>query len=99
MDDDDNDPPLEPVATPRPFNMVDAPPTWDSNHYLSLNALNGSHGIGTMRFQGQIQGIAVTVLLDTRSSYNFLQPMIAQSLQFLIQSATKFQVLVEMIIL
>lgn len=68
--------------------------TGEIEHHLSLNALNGSHGAGTMRFQGQIHGIDVTVLLDSGSSDNFLQPRIANCLQIPIQSTTQFPVLV-----
>ncbi|KAI5395213.1 hypothetical protein KIW84_061712 [Lathyrus oleraceus] len=66
----------------------------DSEHHLSLNALNGSHGTGTMRFQGRIQGVAITVLLDSGSSDDFLQPRIANYLQPPIESTAQFPVLV-----
>lgn len=66
----------------------------DYEHHLFWNALNGSHGAKTMRFQGQIKGITVTVLLDNGSSDNFLQPIIANCFQVSIQSAAKFFVLV-----
>lgn len=90
MEDDANDPPPENSEQA----LLDSASIGDSEHHLSLNALNGSHGMGTMRFQGHIQGIAVTVLLDSGSSDNFLQPRIAQSLHLPIQSNTQFQVLV-----
>lgn len=63
-------------------------------HHLSLNALNGSYGTDTMRFQGHIQGVAITVLLDSGSSDNFLQPKIANCLQLPIESTAQFPVLV-----
>lgn len=66
----------------------------DSAHHLSMNALSGSHGAGTLRFQGQILGINISVLLDSGSSENFLQPCIAQCLKLPIQSAEHFTVLV-----
>jgi hypothetical protein len=90
MEDDETEPPPETI----PQNPPEPPPIGDSEHHLSLNALNGSHGRGTMRFRGKIQGIDVTVLLDSGSSDNFLQPRIAQSLQLPVQSTTQFQVLV-----
>lgn len=43
-------------------------------HHLSFNALKGSHGEGTMRFHGDIQGVEIQILLDSGSSDNFLQP-------------------------
>ncbi|KAI5394533.1 hypothetical protein KIW84_061253 [Lathyrus oleraceus] len=42
-----------------------------------MNALNGSHGAGTLQFQGHVQGISISVLLDSGNSDNFIQPRIA----------------------
>ncbi|XP_058751457.1 uncharacterized protein LOC131624517 [Vicia villosa] len=66
----------------------------ETEHHLSFNALNGAQSAGTLRFQGQIQGIQVQVLLDSGSSDNFLQPRIAQCLKLPIQQAPQFQILV-----
>ncbi|XP_019431527.1 PREDICTED: uncharacterized protein LOC109338693 [Lupinus angustifolius] len=66
-----------------------------SEYHLSFNALNGSQGAGTMRFQGTIQGIQVSILLDSGISDNFLQPCIAQCLKLPIQDNDQFQVLVD----
>lgn len=63
-------------------------------YHLSLNALHGSMGTGTMRFKGNIQGVEIQILLDSGSSDNFLQPRIAHCLKLPIHSATKFPVLV-----
>ena len=92
MEDDDNEPHPHPDITLE--SLAKSMPIEDSEHHLSLNALNGSHGLGTLRFRGQIQGMDVTVLLDSGSSDNFLQPRIAQSLHLSVQSTTQFQVLV-----
>ena len=54
-----------------------------TEHHLSLNALNGSTSVGTLRFQGQIGKISVQVLVDGRSSDNFIQPRIAKFLKLL----------------
>lgn len=65
-----------------------------TEHHLSLNALNGSTSVGTLRFQGQIGKISVQVLVDGRSSNNFIQPRIAKFLKLLVQPAPGFKVLV-----
>ncbi|XP_058746820.1 uncharacterized protein LOC131619773 [Vicia villosa] len=82
----ENDPPDQTEITPVTED--------DTEHHLSFNALKGSHGAGTLRFQGQIQGIQIQVLLDSESSDNFLQPRIAHCLKIPIQDAPRFQVLV-----
>lgn len=64
------------------------------DHHLSLNALHGSTGVGTMRFQGHIQGKPVQILLDSGSSDNFLQPRLAKFLQLPIEPVSQFKVLV-----
>jgi hypothetical protein len=50
--------------------------------------------MGTMHFQGHIQGVAITALLDSGSSDNFLQSRIANCLQLPIESTAQFPVLV-----
>nr|KYP46388.1 hypothetical protein KK1_032037 [Cajanus cajan] len=62
--------------------------------HLSYNALKGSSCLGTMKFQGSINGLLVQVLLDSGSSDNFLQPQIAHSLKLPIEPIPQFQVLV-----
>jgi hypothetical protein len=74
--------------TPQPSHVG------DFEHHLSLNALNGSHGAGTLCFHGQIQGVHVSVLLDSGSSDNFLQPRIAHCLNIPIESTEQFKVMV-----
>nr|KYP63732.1 Transposon Ty3-G Gag-Pol polyprotein [Cajanus cajan] len=63
-------------------------------HHLSYHALKGSSGVGTMRFQGSINGVTVQILLDSGSSDNFLQPRIAHYLNLPIEPIPSFQVLV-----
>nr|KYP42428.1 hypothetical protein KK1_036174 [Cajanus cajan] len=65
-------------------------------HHLSYNALKGASGLGTMKFQGSVNGITVQVLLDSGSSDNFLQPRIAHCLKFPIEPIPNFQVLLGM---
>nr|KYP52382.1 Transposon Ty3-I Gag-Pol polyprotein [Cajanus cajan] len=90
MDDEDN---VELVPDP-PDNSGShmSPPLQE--HHLSYNALKGSSGLGTMRFQGSINGMLVQVLLDSGSSDNFLQPRIAHCLKLPIEPIPNFKVLV-----
>ena len=48
---------------------------------ITLYALLGSPSPGTMRVLGQIKGYWVVILLDTRSSYNFLDFVLVRTLQ------------------
>jgi len=66
----------------------------EQEHHLYFNTLKGAAGIGTMRFQGIINGVKVQVLLDSGSLNNFLQPRIAHCLKLAIEPTSKFQVLV-----
>ncbi|XP_017406476.1 uncharacterized protein LOC108319747 [Vigna angularis] len=63
-------------------------------HHLSLNALKGVTGVGTMRFQGSLQGLTIQILLDSGSSDNFLQPRIAHCLKLPVEDMFSLQVLV-----
>jgi len=76
---------------PEPLNL----PHLDSvasqlEHHLSFNALKGSSGLGTMKFQGSINGITVQILLDSGSSDNFLQPRLAHHLRLPVEPAPSF---------
>jgi hypothetical protein len=73
---------------------VEPETTTEIEHHLSFNVLKGSRGLGTLRFQGSIQGVEVQILLDGGSSDNFLQPRIANCLKLPIQAAESFKVLV-----
>jgi len=66
----------------------------EQEHHFSFHALKRAAGIGTMRFQGIINGVKVQVLLDSDSSDNFLQPQIAHCLKLVIEPTSRFQVLV-----
>lgn len=68
---------------------------WDSvEHHLSLNAMKGFTGLGTICFQAQIQGLDIQVLIDRGSSDNLLWPCIAKFLKLPIEEAPMFQVIV-----
>ncbi|MCH88512.1 hypothetical protein A2U01_0009401, partial [Trifolium medium] len=66
----------------------------DIQHHLSLNAMKGNCGMGTLRFNGTIGNIQVQVLVDSGSSDTYLQPRIAQFLKVPIEATPSFQVLV-----
>ena len=63
-------------------------------HHLSLNAMKGSNGVGTIRFTGQVGSIRVKILVDGGSSDNFIQPRVAQVLKLPIEPAPNLRVLV-----
>ncbi|XP_020206869.1 uncharacterized protein LOC109791920 [Cajanus cajan] len=75
-------------------DSVDSLPQDATDHHLSFNALKGSSGVGTIKFQGRINGCPVNILLDSGSSDNFLQPRIAHFLKLPIEPAPNFQVMV-----
>ncbi|XP_050915075.1 uncharacterized protein LOC127130039 [Lathyrus oleraceus] len=77
-----------------PVDATDEETQNTQDHHLSFNALNGSGGVGTLRFLGHIQGKPVQVLIDSGSSDNFLQPRIAKFLQLPVEHASQFKVLV-----
>jgi len=66
----------------------------EQEHHFSVHVLKKVVGIGTMQFQGIINGVKVQVLLDSDSSDNFLQPQIAHCLKLFIEATSRFQVLV-----
>lgn len=62
-------------------------------HHLSYNTLKGANAVGTMKFQGQVNGVNLQILLDSGSSDNFIQPRLAQFLKLTIEPAPQFKVL------
>lgn len=62
-------------------------------HHLSFNALKGGLGVGTMKFQCTNNGMQVQILLDSGSSYSFLQPRLAHYLQLPVEPTSGLQVL------
>ena len=63
-------------------------------HHLSLNAMKGFHGVGTIRFTGNIGNIRVQIMVDGDNSESFLQPRIAMFLKLPIEPEPHFRVLV-----
>ena len=68
-------------------------PTKDG-HHLSLNALKGGLGVGTIKFIAYIDTLYVTMLIDGGSSDNFLQPRVAKFLKRPVVQALRFKVMV-----
>lgn len=74
----------EPELQPEPLDLIEAVVGIGfQDYHLSYNALNGSPGLGTMKFQGLINGVIVQILLllDCGSLDNFMQSRIAQCLK------------------
>jgi len=65
-----------------------------NNHHLSLNAMKGGLGVGTIRFISHINTLPVTILVDGGSSDNFLQSRIAKFLKLAIAPTPPFKVMV-----
>nr|KYP42804.1 hypothetical protein KK1_035786 [Cajanus cajan] len=63
-------------------------------HHLSLNALKGGVGVGTIRFLAYIDKLPVQVLIDGDSSDNFLQSRVAKFLKLPVEPASMFKVMV-----
>ncbi|KAJ1398082.1 Aspartic peptidase domain superfamily [Sesbania bispinosa] len=84
---------LEPEPDP-PDHIAHSDAHGLQEHHLSYNALSGSFGLGTMQFQGFINGMMVHVLLDGGSSDNFLQPRLAHCLKLPIEPVPDTQVMV-----
>ncbi|MCI36261.1 hypothetical protein A2U01_0057483, partial [Trifolium medium] len=70
-----SDPILDPIT--EELSVMD-PILEGDTHHLSLNAMNGFASVGTIRFQGYINGHPVQVLIDGGSTDNFLQPRVAK---------------------
>ncbi|XP_014489586.1 uncharacterized protein LOC106752417 [Vigna radiata var. radiata] len=64
------------------------------NHHLSLNALKGGTGVGTIIFLAYVDKLPISVLIDGGSSDNFLQPRIAKFLKLPVEPALTFKVMV-----
>lgn len=64
------------------------------DHHLSLNALKGGLGVGTIKFMAYVGTMLVKVLIDGGSSDNFLQPIVAKFLKLPIEQAPMFRVMV-----
>ena len=48
---------------------------------IHLHAISGDHALNTMKVVGQVQETPMTVLLDSRSSHNFISESLACQLE------------------
>lgn len=78
----------------KPDSVEEHADTGSDSHHLSLNAMRGSNGVGTIRFTRQIGSIRVKILVDGGSSDNFIQPRVAQVLRLPVEPAPNLRVLV-----
>lgn len=69
-------------------------PNPPENFHLSLHALTGQPAPTTLRFSASIHGHIVSVLVDTGSFHNILQPRLATFLHLLTQTIESFSVMV-----
>lgn len=66
----------------------------DTYFHISLQAVTGQPSPKTLKFRGTIDGLSVSVLIDTGSTQNILQPRIAHHLQLPHNRIPKFSVMV-----
>ncbi|GJT96586.1 ty3-gypsy retrotransposon protein [Tanacetum coccineum] len=86
------DPPYPPLP---PLSLVNPNTTPDNIHFqLSVDASVGLPSPRTLRLCGIINGHQVSVLVDSGSSHNIIQPRVAKFLQLQISNAPRFSVLV-----
>ena len=81
--------------------LCDQPPfpspellAFDSPSKISLHALTGSTDPRTLRLTGYIHGKPITILVDSGSTHNFVQPRVAELLRLTISPANPFDVTV-----
>ncbi|MCH94215.1 hypothetical protein A2U01_0015172, partial [Trifolium medium] len=89
LQDDDSDPDPDP-----PEDSPEVVRSDEDHHHLSLNAMKGHNGVGTIRFTGKIGKMEVQILVDGGSSDTYLQPRIAQFLKIPVETTPNFKVLV-----
>lgn len=97
-DSEDQPPPadlavLEPSLLEPDPGSEDSPPLCE-HFQLSRTALVGSLTPKTLRVQGMVRELVVTILIDSGSSHNIMQPRIAEFLQFPITAIAPFSVIV-----
>lgn len=86
------DPDEEPTELPDSIDPDDD--TVATYFYLSLQAVTGQPSPRTLKFKGSIYGLPVSVLIDTGSTHNIMQPRIAHHLQIPHNSIPRFSVMV-----
>jgi hypothetical protein len=80
--------------TPERTNQEPTTATNETFFQLSPQALTGQLSPQTLKFKGLLHGLTVTVLVDTGSTHNILQPRIASHLHIPTKSIPNFSVMV-----
>lgn len=89
---EENPPELEDIKA---SDVVEPASMISSEHFhLSRAALLGSPSTRTLRVTGRIQQMEVSILIDSGSSHNILQPRVASFLQLNVESINPFDVFV-----
>ena len=87
--------PSTPSPEQEPATSLDFDPSSDLNSpHVSLHALSGLPSSETFRLVGVINHTSLTILIDSGSTHNFLQPRIAQFLHLKAQNTSPLHVLV-----
>ncbi|XP_058188043.1 uncharacterized protein LOC131304721 [Rhododendron vialii] len=69
------------------------PPLWNDMQ-ISMHALSGNTSFRTMRVAGKVKGRAITILIDSGSTHNFVEPGIAKSSGQLVEATSELPVTV-----
>ncbi|OMO55704.1 reverse transcriptase [Corchorus capsularis] len=85
-------PSVELSALPLPPPPTHSPATDTSDFQVSLYALYGHSSQSCMKLQCQIRGLPFTVLIDSGSTHNLIQPKVARHLGLLIEPAPPLSV-------
>lgn len=75
-------------------DFPDDPDAADDSLQISLHALTGSTGCSTMRAFAQIKNAALSVLIDSGSTHNFINPRAARTCGLSVQPHSGLQVMV-----
>lgn len=89
---DELTPEPSPLDMESPTSLTIDPDT--NQPHISLHALSGLPSSETFRLTGTINHSNLTILIDSGSTHNFLQPRIAQFLRLKPQSTSPLHVLV-----
>ncbi|PNY06477.1 hypothetical protein L195_g002943, partial [Trifolium pratense] len=87
----DSEPPPAQIIPSAPPISEDSPP---EHFQLSRTALGGVPSSRTLRVTGRIHETRVTILIDSGSSHNILQPRLAEFLKLPVEAITPFSVFV-----
>lgn len=75
-------------------DTIDENSTETKDPIVSVHALSGSVSHQTMRIRGNIKNKAITILIDSGSTHNFLDPVVAKRTGCTIQSTSPMRVTV-----